>query len=125
MKSRAYQPRSGSFPFFVLSLVPRMYQYCDTPGQFPRARIPRYVPNAVSSFPGCARQMPELPLKAAILPVTPFRQNCSLVWCTRTMKGAFIDPGGETDRLLAVARGQNVTIEKILLTHGHLDHAGG
>jgi glyoxylase-like metal-dependent hydrolase (beta-lactamase superfamily II) len=69
--------------------------------------------------------MPELPLKAAILPVTPFQQNCSLVWCTKTGRGAFVDPGGETDRLLAAARAQNVTIEKILLTHGHLDHAGG
>ena len=48
--------------------------------------------------------MPELPLKAAILPVTPFQQNCSLVWCTKTGRGAFVDPGGETDRLLAAAR---------------------
>lgn len=68
--------------------------------------------------------MIETPLKAAIIPVTPFRQNCSLVWCTGTRRGAFIDPGGEAERLLAAARSQNVTIEKILLTHGHLDHAG-
>jgi glyoxylase-like metal-dependent hydrolase (beta-lactamase superfamily II) len=69
--------------------------------------------------------MPELPLKAAILPVTPFQQNCSLVWCTATKKAAFIDPGGETDRLVAAAQAQGVSIQKILLTHGHLDHAGG
>jgi hydroxyacylglutathione hydrolase len=69
--------------------------------------------------------MPEPILKAAIVPVTPFQQNCSLVWCTATRRGAFVDPGGETERLLATARAQNVTIEKILLTHGHLDHAGG
>lgn len=69
--------------------------------------------------------MPELPLKAAILPVTPFQQNCSLLWCARSQRGAFVDPGGETERLLAAARSQSVTVEKILLTHGHLDHAGG
>lgn len=65
------------------------------------------------------------PLKVAILPVTPFQQNCSLIWCTRTRQGAFIDPGGETERLRAAADAHNVRIEKILLTHGHLDHAGG
>jgi hydroxyacylglutathione hydrolase len=69
--------------------------------------------------------MTEPPLKAAILPVTPFRQNCTLVWCTSTGAAAFVDPGGETDRLLAEATAQGVKIEKILLTHGHLDHAGG
>ncbi|MCW5771538.1 MAG: MBL fold metallo-hydrolase [Rhodospirillaceae bacterium] len=63
-------------------------------------------------------------LKAAIIPVTPFAQNCSLVWCDETMKGAVIDPGGDLDRVLGVAEKQGVTIEKILVTHGHLDHAG-
>ncbi|HEY1708772.1 MAG TPA: MBL fold metallo-hydrolase [Rhizomicrobium sp.] len=65
------------------------------------------------------------PLKAAVIPVTPYQQNCSLVWCTRTMRGAFVDPGGETEKLKELARLQGVTIEKILLTHGHLDHASG
>ena len=69
--------------------------------------------------------MPHPPLNAVIVPVTPLQQNCSLVWCTRTDRGAFIDPGGQIERLLAVAREQKVEIEKILLTHGHLDHAGG
>lgn len=64
-------------------------------------------------------------LQVAIIPVTPFQQNCSLVWCTRTMRGALIDPGGEVERLLGAARQQGVTIDKVLLTHGHLDHAGG
>ncbi|HEY0445485.1 MAG TPA: MBL fold metallo-hydrolase [Allosphingosinicella sp.] len=64
------------------------------------------------------------PLKAAIIPVTPLQQNCTLIWCTATMKGAFIDPGGDLDRVKAAARGQGVAIEKILLTHGHIDHAG-
>lgn len=67
---------------------------------------------------------PEAPLKAAIIPVTPFQQNCSLLWCTHTLKGAVIDPGGEIDRILEVAGAQGVSLEKILVTHGHLDHAG-
>lgn len=64
------------------------------------------------------------PLKAAIIPVTPLQQNCTLLWCTATMKGAFIDPGGDLDRLKAAATQNGVTIEKILLTHGHIDHCG-
>ncbi len=68
---------------------------------------------------------PEPPLKAAVIPVTPFQQNCSLVWCTKTMKAAFVDPGGDVDKLVAAADEAGVTVEKILLTHGHLDHAGG
>jgi hydroxyacylglutathione hydrolase len=64
------------------------------------------------------------PLKAAIIPVTPLQQNCCLIWCTQTMKGAFTDPGGDLDRLKAAAVAQGVTIEKILITHGHLDHCG-
>lgn len=67
----------------------------------------------------------DLPLRAAILPVTPFKQNCTLVWCTRTMRGAFIDAGGELPRLKAAAAQAGVTIEKLLVTHGHADHCGG
>ena len=68
--------------------------------------------------------MTHSPLKAAIIPVTAFQQNCTLAWCTRTMKGAFVDPGGDLDRLKAAAAQHQVTIEKILLTHGHIDHCG-
>ena len=64
------------------------------------------------------------PLKAAIIPVTPLQQNCTLLWCTRTMRGAFVDPGGDIGRLKAAAAQHGVTIEKILLTHGHIDHCG-
>ena len=64
------------------------------------------------------------PLQAAIIPVTAFQQNCTLLWCTRTNKGAFVDPGGDLDRLKAAAAEQKVEIEKILLTHGHVDHCG-
>jgi hydroxyacylglutathione hydrolase len=69
--------------------------------------------------------MTQSPIKAAILPVTPYQQNCSLVWCTRTMRGAVIDPGGDLDRLKEALRLEGVTLEKVLLTHGHLDHASG
>ncbi len=61
-------------------------------------------------------------MKAVIIPVTPFQQNCSVIWCEKTRKGAVVDPGGDVDRILAAAQQQGVEIEKILLTHGHLDH---
>jgi glyoxylase-like metal-dependent hydrolase (beta-lactamase superfamily II) len=64
------------------------------------------------------------PLKATIIPVTPLQQNCSLIWCTKTMRGAFVDPGGDLPRLKDAAEQLGVTIEKILLTHGHIDHCG-
>ena len=64
------------------------------------------------------------PLRAAIVPVTPLQQNCTLLWCTETMLGAFVDPGGDLHRLKAAAAQAGVKIEKILLTHGHIDHCG-
>ena len=67
---------------------------------------------------------PEPPIHAAIVPVTPLQQNCSLVWCVETNKGAFIDPGGDIDRLLEAVKETGCQIEKIMLTHGHADHAG-
>ncbi len=63
-------------------------------------------------------------MRAAIIPVTPLQQNCTLLWCTTTMRGAFVDPGGDLPRLKAAAQQAGVTIEKILLTHGHIDHCG-
>jgi hydroxyacylglutathione hydrolase len=68
--------------------------------------------------------MSEPPMKAAIIPVTAFQQNCSLIWCTRTMRGALIDAGGDLDRLKAAVEKAGVTLEKLLVTHGHLDHCG-
>ncbi|MCS7100664.1 MAG: MBL fold metallo-hydrolase [Burkholderiaceae bacterium] len=64
-------------------------------------------------------------LRYETIPVTPFQQNCSLIWCDRTREAAVIDPGGELDRILAAARQQGVRIGQILLTHAHIDHAGG
>ena len=63
-------------------------------------------------------------MKAVIVPVTPFRQNCSVLWCPETMKGAVVDPGGDLDQVLAAAKEHDVEIEKILQTHAHIDHAG-
>ena len=68
--------------------------------------------------------MTDQPLRAAILPVTPLQQKCSLVWCTRTMRGAFVDPGGDLPKLRDAVKRAGVTIEKILITHGHIDHCG-
>ncbi len=58
------------------------------------------------------------------IPVTPFQQNCSIVWCTDTLKAAVIDPGGDLPRLLAAVDKLGVTLEQIWLTHAHIDHAG-
>jgi hydroxyacylglutathione hydrolase len=68
--------------------------------------------------------MSEQLLRAAIIPVTLLQQNCTLLWCTETMRGAFVDPGGDLPRLKGAAAQAGVTIEKILLTHGHIDHCG-
>ena len=64
-------------------------------------------------------------LRYATLPVTPFQQNCSIVWCDTTMEGAVIDPGGELPRVVQEARRLGVALKQILLTHAHIDHAGG
>lgn len=66
----------------------------------------------------------EPPMRAAIVPVTPLQQNCSLIWCTKTMKGAVIDPGGDLPRIKDAIAKAGITLEKVLVTHGHLDHCG-
>lgn len=63
-------------------------------------------------------------LKYKIVPVTPFQQNCSLVWCEQTRRAAVVDPGGDLPRIIQAIEAANVQLEKILLTHGHIDHAG-
>ena len=62
---------------------------------------------------------------AAIIPVTPFQQNCTLLWCEATKKAVVIDPGGDVPQILAAIKQANVTVEQIWLTHGHIDHVGG
>ena len=64
-------------------------------------------------------------LRAGIIPVTPFQQNCTLIWNSDTKVGAVVDPGGDVAQIQAVIGEQGLTIEKILLTHGHVDHAAG
>ena len=64
-------------------------------------------------------------LKAFIIPVTPFQQNCSLVFDEDAGRGAIVDPGGDVPVILDAIKKSGITVEKILLTHGHLDHAGG
>ena len=64
-------------------------------------------------------------IAAAIIPVTPFQQNCTLVWDEATKEGVVVDPGGDVDRICAAIAETGMVVKRILLTHGHLDHAGG
>lgn len=66
-----------------------------------------------------------MPLKAAVVPVTPFMQNCTLLWDEASMTGAVVDPGGDVARIEDGIARSGMRVEKILLTHGHFDHAGG
>lgn len=65
------------------------------------------------------------PLQIGIIPVTPFQQNCAIVKCTATNKAAIVDPGGDAPAILEAVKKFGVDVDKVLLTHGHLDHAGG
>ncbi|POR53244.1 MBL fold metallo-hydrolase [Bosea psychrotolerans] len=65
------------------------------------------------------------PLSIAVVPVTPFQQNCSIVWCTKTMQAAIVDPGGDVPQIQRALDELSVTPVAIWLTHGHIDHAGG
>ena len=64
-------------------------------------------------------------MRALVIPVTPFVQNCTVLVCEETNKGAVVDPGGEVDRIIESAKEESVEIQKILLTHAHIDHIGG
>ena len=64
-------------------------------------------------------------LRYQTIPVTPFQQNCSLVWCDQTLQAAVVDPGGDLPRIRAAAQALKLTLTQILLTHAHIDHAGG
>jgi hydroxyacylglutathione hydrolase len=64
-------------------------------------------------------------MQVTIIPVTPFQQNCALIWDAESMRGAVIDPGGDVDEIIETITEAGITVENIFLTHGHLDHAGG
>lgn len=66
-----------------------------------------------------------MPIKATIIPVTPFQQNCALFWDAETLKATVIDPGGDVNTILSTLSDNGLTLANILLTHGHIDHAGG
>ncbi|MCD8512373.1 MAG: MBL fold metallo-hydrolase [Nitrincola sp.] len=63
-------------------------------------------------------------LKYRVIPVTPFQQNATLIWCDETRQGAVIDPGGDLDKILAVVEKETINLTAIFLTHGHIDHVG-
>lgn len=65
------------------------------------------------------------PLQVAVRPVTPFQQNCAILWCTETNEAAIVDPGGDVARIETALKQAGVTPVAIWLTHGHIDHAGG
>lgn len=66
-----------------------------------------------------------MPLKAAIIPVTAFGQNCAIFWDDATREATVVDPGGDVDSILGALDSEGLTLSEILLTHGHIDHAGG
>lgn len=81
-----------------------------------RKRLPLSASTASSAAPL---------ISVLVVPVTAFQQNCTIVWCRKTLKAAVIDPGGDVERLLNAAADEGLAIEKIWITHGHADHAGG
>lgn len=64
-------------------------------------------------------------MKIIVIPVTPFEQNCSLVICEETNSAAVVDPGGDVNKILTAIDQHKVKVDKVILTHGHLDHVGG
>lgn len=63
-------------------------------------------------------------MQVGVVPVTAFQQNCSIIHCQKTNKGAVVDPGGDLARILEYVEKEGIELDKILLTHAHIDHAG-
>ena len=64
-------------------------------------------------------------LNAVIVPVTPFQQNCTILFDAAELSGVVVDPGGDVDQIMAALEGKKIRVTAIWLTHGHIDHAGG
>ena len=64
-------------------------------------------------------------MKFRIIPVTPFQQNCTVLWCEKSRHAAVVDAGGDVQEILAAIAEEGVIVEKLLVTHGHVDHVGG
>jgi glyoxylase-like metal-dependent hydrolase (beta-lactamase superfamily II) len=64
-------------------------------------------------------------MQTLTIPVTPFQQNCTLLWCEESLQAAVVDPGGDVELILQAVKDNGLKLVKILLTHGHLDHVGG
>lgn len=64
-------------------------------------------------------------LRVAVVPVTNFQQNCSVIRCEETGRGAVVDPGGDVDLICEAIEELDIVLEKVLITHAHIDHAGG
>lgn len=64
-------------------------------------------------------------LRAGIIPVTPFQQNCTILFDDETRRGVVVDPGGDVAQILAAIRDNGIEVEAIWITHGHIDHVGG
>ena len=61
-------------------------------------------------------------LSAAIVPVTPFQQNCTILFDSKTKQGVVVDPGGDVPKIITALEANNIVVEAIWITHGHLDH---
>ncbi len=64
-------------------------------------------------------------MRYQVIPVTHYQQNCSVIWDAESGVGAVVDPGGDTEKILAFCQTNKIQLQKILLTHGHMDHVGG
>ncbi|HFB2048524.1 MAG: MBL fold metallo-hydrolase [Hyphomicrobiaceae bacterium] len=71
------------------------------------------------------KSLETLPINIVTIPVTPLRQNCSVLWRKAGHTGTLVDPGGDVDLIMRAVSNNNITIEKIVLTHGHFDHVAG
>src|SRR3954470_9403535 len=85
----------------------------------------RVGPGNDGTFPMAHETETRAKAGAAIIPVTPFQQNCTLLWCEATKQAVVIDPGGDGPQTLDAIRQTGVTVEQIWLRHGHIDHVGG